>query len=62
MKVSWKNFFFGLLKNKVPQLFFKEKISRSFTYTLLNNSEQKFQKNICFKIIGSHHTLESTDI
>ena len=37
--------------------FFSGKISRRFIYPSLHNSEQKFQKNICFKIIGPHHTL-----
>ena len=44
-------------KNKVPQVIFSGKISRSFICPSLNNSEQEFQKNICLKIIGSGHTL-----
>ena len=44
-------------KNKVPQVIFSGKISRSFICPSLNNSEQEFKKNICFKIIGSDHTL-----
>ena len=49
-------------KNKVPQLFLGGKISKSFIYPSRNNSEQKFQKNICFKIIGSHHTYDMINI
>ena len=41
----------------VAQLFFGEKIGRSFIYLSLNNYDQKYQKSIYFKIIGSHHTL-----
>ena len=41
----------------VFQLFFGEKIGRSFIYLSLNNYEQNFKKSIYFKIIGSHHTL-----
>ena len=41
----------------VTQLFFNGKISRNFIYPSGRNSEQKVQKNICFKIIGPHHAL-----
>ena len=40
-----------LIKKQGSSAFISGKISRSFIYSSLNNSEQKFQKNICFKII-----------
>ena len=40
---------YGLLKNKVPQLFLSGKISRNFICPSRNNSGRKLQKNICSK-------------
>ena len=45
------------IKKQSSSAFFSEKISRSFIYTPLNNSQLKFQK-IHFKIIGYHHNLK----
>ena len=62
MKVSWKKrvcHVWGLLKNKVPQLFLRKNISSNFIDPSLSRSEKKFQKNICFKIMGPHYTLKS---
>ena len=36
---------------------FSGKISKSSIYPSLDNSEQKFQKNVFFKVIGPRHTL-----